>query len=103
MELHYYKKVREAEEYLTWEFVDLAVFAGGSLVGRDERGWEKKQTPMFTSNQKLEAAKWFSMSNLEDVHFLEMEKLYCEMYVQKELTEIDRAEEENKKILNNPV
>lgn len=103
MELHYYKKVREAEEYLTWEFVDYNVLVGGDVVGRDERGWEKKDIPMFTSGQEKEAARWFSMSNIEDLHFLEMEKQYCEMYVQNETTEIDRAQESNKMILNNPV
>lgn len=101
MELHYYKKVREAEEYLTWKFEDYNVLVGGDIVGRDEVGWVKKDIPNFTSNQKLEAAQWFSMSNMEDAHFLYMEQVYCNRFVQEQMAEIETAQKENKKILKN--
>ena len=100
MELHYYKNIfEEGAEYLTWEFICVDVLVGGDVVGGYEKGWTKKKVPNFTSSQELEAVTYFSVSNAEDKHFIEMERLYCNAYLDKELKEIDISEENNQKII----
>ena len=95
MELHYYKHIEEAEEYLTWEFVVINKYHYGDLIATIEEGWTKKSIPNFISSQEEEAKKWFHISNMEDTHFLEMESMYCEMYIQDTLKEIEIAEPHN--------
>ena len=101
MELHYYKFVfEEGAEYLTWDYigVDVIHYRVG-IVGSYEKGWTKKKVPNFTSSQVKEAAHWFSMSNMEDQHFIEMERLYCNMYLDKELKDIERSEPHNQELI----
>ena len=100
MELHYYKFVfEEGAEYLTWEYIGVDVFVRGEIVGGYAKGWRKKNVPNFTSSQVKEAAHWFSMSNMEDQHFIEMERLYCNIYLDKELKDIERSEPHNQTVI----
>ena len=99
MELHYYKNIEEAEEYLTWEFVKYDLTHYGDVLTTIEQGWTKKQVPTFTND--LEAACWYSASNAEDRHFIMMEKLYCNIYLNKELKDIENSQPNNEKIIEN--
>ena len=88
MILHYAKQDRyedEEHEYSTWFWND--------DENSKDYGWNKRPVPNFISSEAEQAAYWFKTSNREDIIFLEKEKLACHYWYDKEMKEINLAQE----------
>lgn len=98
MELHYAKQMKddgEERDYQTWKWND------GS-ERHTEVGWEKVSTPKFscgetagklnTDDGQQQAEAWFTISNREDLIFLEKEKISCDYFIDAEKHEIHVAQ-----------
>ncbi len=88
IELHYTKTKKyedEEQEYRTWVW-------NGDEFSKDF-GWVKRPVPNFTSTEHKQAEEWLTISNREDLIFLEKELLECQYFIDAEKHVISVAQE----------